>query len=99
VVREDYGTVSNRYGRPLIVGTDRWGLTNWFTAEAHGAIHESIPKPTADRQALLQVQFRAGSARIRSCSWESTPTLSLLRSRSEGVSRQYPRVPEAAECL
>jgi outer membrane usher protein len=38
VVREDYGIVSNRYGRPLIVGTDRWGLTNWFTAEAHGEI-------------------------------------------------------------
>jgi len=38
VVREDYGVISNRYGRSLIVGTDRWGVTNWLTAELHGEI-------------------------------------------------------------
>jgi len=38
VAREDYGIVSNRYGRPLIVGSDRWGVTNWLTAEAHGEV-------------------------------------------------------------
>ncbi|MDB6160182.1 MAG: usher protein [Gammaproteobacteria bacterium] len=36
--REDYGVVSDHYGRPLIVGTDRWGVTNWLTAEVHGEI-------------------------------------------------------------
>jgi outer membrane usher protein len=38
VAREDYGIVSSHYGRPLIVGTDRWGVTNSLTAEAHGEI-------------------------------------------------------------
>jgi outer membrane usher protein len=38
VAREDYGVVSARYGRPLLVGTDRWGVTNWLTAEVHGEV-------------------------------------------------------------
>jgi outer membrane usher protein len=38
VAREAYGVISNRYGRSLIVGTDRWGVTNWLTAEVHGEI-------------------------------------------------------------
>lgn len=38
VAREDYGVTSNSYGRPLMVGTDRWGLTNWLTAEVHSEI-------------------------------------------------------------
>jgi outer membrane usher protein len=38
VVRENYGITSNSYGQPLIVGTDRWGVTNWLTAEIHSEI-------------------------------------------------------------
>jgi outer membrane usher protein len=38
VARENYGVTSNSYGRPLIVGTDRWGVTNWLTTEVHSEI-------------------------------------------------------------
>ena len=38
VARENYGVTSNSYGRPLMVGTDRWGITNWLTAEVHSEI-------------------------------------------------------------
>jgi outer membrane usher protein len=37
-IREDYGVTSNSYGRPLVVGTDRWGVTDWLTAEVHSEI-------------------------------------------------------------
>jgi outer membrane usher protein len=33
--RDNYGISSNDYGRPLIVGTDKMGLTNELTAEVH----------------------------------------------------------------
>jgi outer membrane usher protein len=38
VAREDYGVASNHYGRSLVVGTDRWGVTNWLTADVHGEV-------------------------------------------------------------
>jgi outer membrane usher protein len=38
VARENYGITSNSYGRALIAGTDRWGVTNWLTAEVHSEI-------------------------------------------------------------
>ena len=36
--RENFGLMSNDYGRPLIVGTDRFGVTERFTAEVHGEL-------------------------------------------------------------
>lgn len=38
VIRENYGIHSNDYGRPLLVGTDRVGLTDTFTSEVHGEL-------------------------------------------------------------
>lgn len=38
VTREDFGLESNHYGRPLLVATDRVGLTDRFTAELHGEL-------------------------------------------------------------
>jgi outer membrane usher protein len=38
VARENYGLMSNDYGRPLIVGTDRFGITDHFTTEVHGEL-------------------------------------------------------------
>ena len=37
-VRENFGLVSNDYGRALVVGTDRFGVTDRFTAEVHGEV-------------------------------------------------------------
>lgn len=37
-VRNNYGLASNDYGRPLIVATDRVGLTERLTTEAHAEI-------------------------------------------------------------
>lgn len=45
VVRENYGLASNDYGHALLVGTDRIGLSDHLTAEAHGEVLE-------DQQAL-----------------------------------------------
>lgn len=39
-IREDYGLVSNRYGRPLAVGTFRRGLSSRWTAEIHAELLE-----------------------------------------------------------
>jgi outer membrane usher protein len=36
--RENYGISGNTYGRALMVATDRVGLTDWLTAEAHGEL-------------------------------------------------------------
>lgn len=36
--RENFGISSNTYGRPLMVGSDRVGLTDRLTAEAHGEL-------------------------------------------------------------
>jgi outer membrane usher protein len=36
--RENFGLSSNDYGRPLVVGTDRFGVTDGFTAEVHGEL-------------------------------------------------------------
>lgn len=36
--RENYGISSDDYARPLLVGTDRWGVTNSVTAEVHGEV-------------------------------------------------------------
>lgn len=38
VARENYGITSNDYGRPLMVVTDRVGLTNHLTGEVHGEL-------------------------------------------------------------
>jgi len=38
VARDNFAIDSNDYGRPLVVATDRVGLTNRFTGEAHGEI-------------------------------------------------------------
>jgi outer membrane usher protein len=38
VVRENYGLASNDYGHALLVGTDRIGLSDHLTAEAHGEV-------------------------------------------------------------
>ena len=45
VVRENYGLASDDYGHALIVGTERVGLSDNLTAEAHG-------EALADRQTL-----------------------------------------------
>jgi outer membrane usher protein len=37
-VRENYGLASGDYGLPLLVGTDRVGLTDQLTVEAHGEV-------------------------------------------------------------
>jgi len=37
-VRRNFGTDSNNYGRPLAVGTHRWGITEQFTGEVHGKL-------------------------------------------------------------
>ena len=36
--RRNFGTDSNNYGRPLAVGTHRWGITEHFTGEVHGKL-------------------------------------------------------------
>lgn len=38
VTRDNFGIDSNDYGRPLVVATDRVGLTNRFTGEVHGEL-------------------------------------------------------------
>jgi outer membrane usher protein len=38
LIRNNYGISSADYGRPLMVGTDRVGLNDQLTAEAHGEI-------------------------------------------------------------
>jgi outer membrane usher protein len=38
VVRDNYGFASNDYGRALLVGTDRVGLTDNLTTEVHGEV-------------------------------------------------------------
>jgi outer membrane usher protein len=38
VARENFGLASNDYGRALVVGTDRFGITERFTAEVHGEL-------------------------------------------------------------
>jgi outer membrane usher protein len=38
VTRDNFGIASNDYGRPLVVATDRVGLTNRFTGEIHGEL-------------------------------------------------------------
>jgi len=37
-IRENYAIASNDYGQPLIVGTDRFGVTDTLTTEVHGEI-------------------------------------------------------------
>jgi outer membrane usher protein len=37
-IRENYGIASNDYGQPLVVGTDRFGLTDELTTEVHGEL-------------------------------------------------------------
>lgn len=37
-VREDFGLSSNDYGRPLFVGTERYGFTNRLTGEIHAEL-------------------------------------------------------------
>ncbi|MDA8814419.1 fimbria/pilus outer membrane usher protein [Luminiphilus sp.] len=37
-VRRNFGTDSNNYGRPLVVGTHRSGITKHFTGELHGEL-------------------------------------------------------------
>ena len=36
--RRNFGNESNNYGRPLAVGTHRWGITEHFTGEVHGKL-------------------------------------------------------------
>jgi outer membrane usher protein len=36
VIRDNFGIASNDYSRPLVVATDRMGLTNRLTGEIHG---------------------------------------------------------------
>lgn len=38
LVREDYGLASNRYGRAMLVGSDRLGITSTFTRELRAEI-------------------------------------------------------------
>jgi len=38
VTRDNFAIDSNDYGRPLVVATDRVGLTNRFTGEVHGEL-------------------------------------------------------------
>lgn len=38
VARDNYGIASNDYGRALVVGTDRFGVTDRLTAEFHGEL-------------------------------------------------------------
>ena len=38
VIRDNYGLESNDYGAPLVVATDRVGLTNRLTGEVHGEL-------------------------------------------------------------
>jgi outer membrane usher protein len=38
VTRDNFGIESNDYGRPLVVATERVGLTNQFTGEVHGEL-------------------------------------------------------------
>ena len=35
-IRDNFGLASNDYGRPLVVATDRVGLTDYLTGEVHG---------------------------------------------------------------
>jgi len=37
-IRENYGLANNDYGRPLLVGTDRFGFSERFTGEIHGEL-------------------------------------------------------------
>jgi outer membrane usher protein len=39
-VRENFSLASNDYGRPLIVGTERYGFTNRITGEIHAEVLE-----------------------------------------------------------
>lgn len=39
-IREDYGLISNHYGRPLAVGTFRRGVSDRLTAEIHAEVLE-----------------------------------------------------------
>jgi outer membrane usher protein len=56
--REDFGIASNVYGRPLIVATDRVGLTDQLTAETHGEFlrdQQTVGASAATRWATLGV--------------------------------------------
>jgi outer membrane usher protein len=53
VERHNYGLISNDYGRPLAVGTERIGLTDHFTAAFHGEWQPGVQTVGASASMLL----------------------------------------------
>ena len=42
-VRENFGLAGNDYGRPLVVGTERYGFSDSLTGEIHAELLERSP--------------------------------------------------------
>lgn len=70
-IREDYGLVSNHYGRPLAVGTFRRGVSDRLTAEVHAE--------------LLEDQQTAGISSVWLWPAAGVFSASVAASRSEAV--------------
>ncbi|WP_458097820.1 fimbria/pilus outer membrane usher protein [Roseomonas sp. WA12] len=70
-VRRNYGILSNDYGPPVGIGSLRYGVTDWLTAEAH-----------AEGGAQLQM---AGAGAVLSVGALGAVTLSVAGSRSRNA--------------
>ena len=103
LVRDNYGISSDDYGRPLIVGTDRVGLTDQLTGEAHGEILEdqqTLGISSAARIATLGVidaslagsHSRQGQGELYGVGFEHSARELSVGGNIEYASRSFTRI-------
>jgi outer membrane usher protein len=102
-VRENFGLASNDYGRPLVIGTERYGFTNRFTGEIHTELLENqqtvgiaggwrLQAIGAMSAAIATSHSDAGSGQLLSIGFERTAARFSAGLNAELATNEFTRI-------
>jgi outer membrane usher protein len=102
-VRKNFGLASNDYGRPLLIGTERYGFSDRFTGEVHAELLESqqtvgvgggwrVREFGAMSAALATSHSEAGTGQLVSLGFERTAARFSFGINAEYATAQFTRI-------